>query len=181
MKQAKKILVGLELNHIDTYILNYLKSVAFYLKPDEIKFINIHEEELPAEIAEKFPEIIENIDDHYIKEMVEETTNISVLDSKISYQAIQGSILEEILHAANQPEVDLLVIGRKNEKHNRHLHYNKIIRKAVSNVLIIPESNTTDLNKLLVPIDFSEYSKYSIGLAIELAKSSNSELVLQNI
>jgi nucleotide-binding universal stress UspA family protein len=181
MKDIKKIIVGLELNHTDTYILNYLKKIAFYLNPEEIKFINIHKEELPLEIAEKFPEIIDNIDEHYIKEMVEETINISVLDTETSYQAIQGSVLEEILNAANQPEVDLLVIGRKNEIHKRHLHYKKIIRKAVSSILIIPESSPTTLNKLLVPIDFSNYSKFSLELAIDLAESSKSKLIIQYI
>ena len=119
MNTTNKIVVGLELNYIDSYILNYLKTVSFYLKPEEIKFVNIHKEELPDDIVEKFPELVENIDDHFIKEMVEETANFSDLDTSLTYQALQGAILEGILNAANEPDVDLLVIGRKNEKHNR--------------------------------------------------------------
>lgn len=181
MNTTNKIVVGLELNYIDSYILSYLKTVSFYLKPEEIKFVNIHKEELPDDILEKFPELVENIDDHFIKEMVEETANISVLDTSLTYQALQGTILEEILKAANEPDVDLLVIGRKNEIHNRHLHYRKIIRKAVSSVLIIPEKEINTLSKILVPIDFSEYSRFSIKEAIELASTSKARIVLQNI
>ena len=181
MKNIKKVLVGLELNQVDSYLLDYLRSVAFYLKPEEIKFINIHQEELPEDIAKKFPEIVNDIDEHFIKEMVEETTNISVLDTNVSYQAITGSVLEEILKAANEPDIDLLVIGRKNDKHQRNLHYQKIIRKAVSNILIIPETKSKELKKILVPIDFSEYSTYSLNKAIDLALEANAEIIIQNI
>jgi nucleotide-binding universal stress UspA family protein len=181
MKEVNKILVGLELTQTDSYVLSYLRNIAFYLKPKEIKFINIHQEELPDEIVEKFPEIVHTIDDHYIEEMVKETTNISVLDTNVTYQAIKGRVLEEILNAANQPDIDLLVIGRKNDKHDRNLHYQKIIRKAVSNILIIPEEKSTELKKILVPIDFSEYSTYSLNKAISLAEEAEAEIIIQNI
>mgnify|MGYP001284670002 CR=1 FL=1 len=181
MKNINKIVVGLELKEIDSYILEYLKMVGILLKPNEIQFINIHKEELPEDIAEKFPEITENIDNHYIKEMVAETTNITLLDINISYKAIQGNILVEILNASNQKNVDLLVIGRKHERQDRHIHYRTIIRKAVSNILIIPEKTCLEMKNFLVPIDFSQYSKFSIKQAITLAKAANAKIVLQNI
>ncbi len=181
MKNLNKIIVGLELNESDSYLLHFVKEIIPIISPKEIQFINIHKEELPEDILEKFPEIAHNIDDHYIKEMVEETTDIKHFNTKITYQSIQGNILEEILKASNKSDIDLLIIGRKNDKHDRHLHYRKIIRKATSNIFIVPETETTNFNKILVPIDFSEYSKYSIEKAVNIAQVSKGRIILQNI
>ena len=75
----KNIVVGLELNHVDSYILNYLKRTYAFLAPTDITFFKIHNDELPEDIAKKFPELAQEIDAHYVKEMVNETNNLQQL------------------------------------------------------------------------------------------------------
>lgn len=181
MMRLKNISVGLELSHVDSYVLTYLKRVTNYLKPEKITFFNVYHEDVPNDVVKKFPEIRNVIDDHYVREMVEETANVKLFGCEIDYIAIQDKVLEGIIKSANKSDTELLVLGRKNDRDDRNIHFKQIVRKSTSNVLVIPENEVGDLTKILVPVDFSEYGKFSVLQAIEIAKSADAEVIVQHI
>jgi nucleotide-binding universal stress UspA family protein len=177
----KNIVVGLELNHIDEYLLSYIARATNFLKPTDFTFFTIHHDELPEEIRAKFPELAHEIDEHYVKEMVEETNKLRGIPTNLHFKAIEGNVLKRILELSNEETTDLLVLGRQRFKQDRKIQFKEIVRNAVSDVLIIPEEVVPKHERILIAIDFSEYSRDAILKALEIAKHAKAKLYIEHV
>jgi nucleotide-binding universal stress UspA family protein len=78
--------------------------------------------------------------------------------------------------------VDLFIAGSKHHTKGRGILPKHFARKSFCSTLFIPEDAQIQLNKIFLPIDFSDYSKDALRLAAQLAKSNEgSEIICQNV
>lgn len=178
----KNIMVSLDLSDMDKVLIGYTKSLNLFLRPDEIHFVHVQKhEEIPDEVLIEFPNLRETIEEVYVKEMVEEAEGFHIVGTKMKYNVLEGSPLKELLQKSHDEAIDLLVVGRKNNTGNSGVVPQKLARKSSSHVLLVPENTNNELKKILVAIDFSDYSRLALQTAIDLAAQCDAEVICQHI
>ncbi|MBV6646759.1 MAG: universal stress protein, partial [Cyclobacteriaceae bacterium] len=102
---------------------------------------------------------------------------------KVHLMIRQGQPTKEIMKFAVKQKIDLIVLGRKNEKKGGGILINRLARRASCSLLVIPKDIEVKLDKVLVPIDFSNYSKLALEKALDLAEKSenNPKIIVQNV
>lgn len=182
MKLMQKIMVGLDLTETDETLIEYTKYLNLVLRPNEIAFVHVQKHlNVPEEIKKAFPALDEPVDESFVKEMIHETEGFNIVGTEIKYEVFDGSPLEALLRKSIQNAVDLIVVGRKKNMGFSGLVPQKLIRRSSSHVLLVPENTTPKIKKILVAVDFSDYSKMAIDAAIHIAEHANAEVICQHL
>ena len=97
-----------------------------------------------------------------------------------------GHPVERILEETEAREVDLLILGRRPRKRRlgRFLlgdSTEKMIRNSSAHVLVVKRAIPEDIQRILVPIDFSEASAQILRLARAIARQWDSTLRLLHV
>lgn len=87
-----------------------------------------------------------------------------------------GTGVPEILRAARDTGIDMIIVGRRlpSEQLGIGSAFARLARKAPCNVLVVPVHSRPHLERVFVPIDFSEHSKRALEQAVAIARSSGS-------
>lgn len=187
MYKYNKILVGLDNTDIDVDLINAVSKICELSGSRSVHFVNvIRDFNLPEELLKEFPQLLDNAIEER-KEALEKKVNESFRYDEVSVSVSvivkQGQVTKYLLKYAAQERVDLIVLGRKNEKKNGGVLVSRIARRAGCSLLIVPKGSEFKLNKILVPTDFSDYSKKAMEKAITLSKKAKegSTIVVQNV
>ncbi len=81
----------------------------------------------------------------------------------------EGRTYPKLVELIEQLDIDLLVVGQKNESSGSGITAKRIARKVDCHVLFVPEELPDQLDNVLVPVDFSKDSAKAMHMAIELA------------
>ncbi len=121
------------------------------------------------------------MNDHAIKERTEkmqEKVN-SLFDApdhvKVEFNVKVGS-LGTLLDIAIKGETDLIIIGQKKQTPGTGVLATRLARRAMCNLLIIPEGAEPKVKKILVPVDFSKYSKLALETVVALSQLRGNEI-----
>lgn len=178
----KNIMIALDLSEMDKTLLGYTKILNLFLRPEEIHAVHVQKhEEIPDEVLIEFPNLREKLEDAYIQELVERIESFDIVGTSMKYKVLQGNPLKEVLKKSHDEAIDLLVVGKKNASTNSGLVPQKLARKSSSHVLLVPENVNNELKKILVAIDFSDFSKLALQSAIDLASQCGAEIICQHI
>ncbi len=178
MYKFNRILVGLDNTQIDKDLIQAASDLCVLSGTKEVFFINVIKEfDLPDSLKKEFPDLVS-------RAIVERKNELNASvekyfkyeDAKIAINVLveQGSVTKTVLKIAAKEKIDLIVLGRKNEKKAGVL-VTRIARRAVCSLLILPKNKTISFNNILVPTDFSNYSKSAMEKALTLAKRSEGE------
>lgn len=88
-----------------------------------------------------------------------------------------------LLEMAQKASTDLIIVGQKRTLSGGGVTTVRLARRASCNLLIVPENATPAVNKFLVPIDFSNYSKLALEQTIDFAVKTGgtAEIICQNV
>ncbi|MCP4520705.1 MAG: universal stress protein [Cytophagales bacterium] len=182
MEAFNNILVGLDFSKSDKTVLKHAKALVSILSPEKVTFVNVHQEvSVPAEILLEFPNLVKNIDDHYLEKMVQELIPLGLLDTKVEFKALTGNPIQEIVKLIRNNEFDLLIVGKKNGLVRENVSHRKLIRKVPCSVLVIPDNASTDYKKVIAPTDFSEYSQKALEQAQAIVNNNEGQLICEHI
>lgn len=80
----------------------------------------------------------------------------------------------EILRAARDKELDLIVVGRRlpSEQVGIGSAFARLARKSPCSVLVVPADARVHLERVFVPVDFSEHSKLAMDTGIAIARAA---------
>ncbi len=176
-----KILVCLDLTPEDESIIKNAAEIAKAAGTKEVIFINILMDfNLPDTLKKEFPDLLptalkERKDE--LQQSVDQYFDCSGVSSKIIIR--QGNETKEILSASIEEGTDLIVLGRKKESDS--VLSTRITRRAACNLLIIPAGTHLTFDKILVPVDFSNYSELAVKTAKTLSQGKEREVYLQNV
>jgi len=180
MKSIKRVLVGIDYSDMDKSLLEYTKFLADLISPLSITFINISE---PDDVLIEISELIGSIDeisDEKKRIELKNYVNKNWTDSddyEIEYVTRSGSPTKEILSYISKYNMDLVVLGRKDEMGLLGLFPTQIARKADADVLLIPKNNSNRIENIYLPVDFSDNSLKAFNAVCDLSNQiSNAKI-----
>ena len=162
MTKIDRILVGLELNNSDLFLIKYVKELANELKPKHIDFIHVAdnlETNLP-DIGKFTPQ------DEKIEKVMRDEVSLffETNDCETHFEVVEGKPVGKLLHWATIKQSDLIVLGRKNDKKHAEITLEKVVRKAPCSVMIVPENSNFGFKNFLFPVDYSSKTADGINL-----------------
>lgn len=172
MKQIKRILVGLDLSEMDSKLIQYSAMLANVMQSETIYFVHISKNlELPESIKKDYPDLLAPMDENIMHEI---QTNIDEywdhkLDCEVKVEVKEGNPADKIIRWTRVKAVDLMIMGKKIALSGTGIIPNKIAKLMQTSMLFVPENAELALERILVPIDFSRFSKQAIeaGLAMK--------------
>ena len=185
MYKFNKILVGLDNSTMDSQLIKAACAVCRFSGTTDIYFTNVVREfDYPQSLLDEFPDIIERAlaeRKAQIEQSVKE--NFVCSDVKIHYIIDQGKPTRFLMKRINDLKIDLLVLGRKNEKEGGGIIINRLARRASCSLLVIPKNAHLNFSKIWVPSDFSSYSKMALEKAVRIAKKIETKpsITIQNV
>ncbi|MCH7401600.1 universal stress protein [Belliella kenyensis] len=180
MTKFQKVLVGLDLSDMDLILLQKISALTNALGIEKIYFVHVSKDlSIPESIKKSYPDLLAPVDES-IKADIESTISKSKLDGAIEYEVlvIEGSPFESFLRQAKIKDVDLIVMGRKDELPGSGSLAKNMAQKAPCSVLFITEAGDQPaLERILVPMDFSSHSVLCIKLAERFNEEVGSEII----
>ncbi len=174
--KIKKILVSLDLSEMDEVLIRLASYVARMMDCDRVYFMHIARElEMPREVREQLSPVDEHIEQTlqqqvqaYFEPFPECLTVVEVHE---------GNPTDKLIKLAHQKDVDLLVVGNKSGVPGHGAVAEKVTKAANRSVLLVPEILPDKMDKILVPVDFSEHALRALRQAIKIRE--NSQIPLQ--
>lgn len=186
MYQIKKLIVCLDQTPLDETLIKFAVFIARINQTKKVYFTNIIRNlQIPKDVLKEFPNLIENMVDERKSEMKEVVEKLWDKDSTsdISYIVKEGQLAKKVLKLAHDKSADMIVVGRKVTLPGSGVGAQRLARRASCTLMIIPENSVPKVEKILVPSDFSEYSKDALEEAILISERNNKsiEVICQNV
>jgi len=185
MYLIKKLIVCLDQTELDDTLIEFASFISKVNQTKKVYFVNvIRNLSIPKEVLEEFPNLVDNMISERKKAMkskVKAKFN-GYEKTDVSFVVREGSLSKKILKLAEDKSADMIVMGRKVNLPGTGIASLRLARRASCSLLIVPEGSTPKVDKLLVPIDFSEYSKDALEEAVLIAKKyGNTQIICQNV
>ncbi len=186
MYQIKKLIVCLDQSELDITLVKFASFISKVNQTKKIYFTNvIRNLNIPKDVLEEFPHLIDNMVEErkmQMKEIVDKTFGDQE-NVEFSYIVKEGQLSKKILKLAHEKSADMILVGRKVNLPGTGVVSQRLARRASCSLLIIPENSVPKMDKLLVPSDFSDYSKDAMEEAIMIVEKygGNAEIVCQNV
>ncbi|MEQ9303387.1 MAG: universal stress protein [Marinoscillum sp.] len=188
MYKYNKILVGLDNTEMDQNLIKSTADICKFSGSTIVYFVNVlREMNLPESIRKEFPDLLDQAIAERQKEL---SKNVSKYFDDLNVEVVvnvvvdQGQVTKSLLKYAGKDKIDLIVLGRKNEKKGGGVLVNRMARRMACSLLIIPKGTELKIQNVLVPTDFSDYSKKAMEKAVMLVKKSknkSAKLIVQNV
>ena len=185
MYLIKKMIVCLDQTSLDKTLIQYAEFIAKVNQTKKIYFVNVIKNlSVPKEVLEEFPNLVESMINERQAAM-ETVVSENFPDQKgisLNYIVKEGSLSKKVLKLAEEKSADMIIVGRKIHLPGTGVVSLRLARRASCSLLIVPENSQPKVQKILVPSDFSDYSKDALEEAIMIAeKHGNVEIVCQNV
>lgn len=186
---VKQVIGGLEMGRMDEPLLKYIDFFSSLIPIKSAYFLHVVPRfDLFRSLFEKDSLPLAGqyvLSKNVIKQLA---ININANLSKdrgidVDYDVREGNPLEEILRDAEEVGSDLVIIGQKKETKTHGILAKKLARNVKCNALIVPENSKHSLKKILIPIDFSDYSVKALQTAIAINKQLEepAEIICVNV
>ncbi|MFN3800586.1 universal stress protein, partial [Belliella pelovolcani] len=186
MYQIKKLIVCLDQSELDETLVRFASFVAQVNQTKKIYFTNvIRNMNIPKEVLQEFPNLIENMVEERkgkMKALVNKFFDKNK-DAELSFMVKEGQLSKKILKLAHEKSADMIIIGRKVNLSGTGVLSQRLARRASCSLLIVPENSIPKIDKLLVPSDFSDYSKDAMEEAIMIVEKygGKAKIFCQNV
>lgn len=185
MERFEEWFVCLDLTSMDDILVGYSNFLKSEIKPKKITFIHvIKSTEVADEMVQLFPELQNREDfENVIREDIQGKIDEYFADTPIETNLLikEGRPTDEIVKTMNEVDPDLVIMGKKSGYSGKGVIPRKIMKYVYSSILFVPETARYQLNKTLVPIDFSKDSATAVKLAHELASTKGGSVKAQHI
>ncbi len=186
MHPLKKMIVCLDQTPLDLTLIDYAAFLAKANHTKKIYFSTVIKNlSIPKEVLEEFPSLVENMINERREAMkitVEEHFP-EIKGLSISYVVKEGTLSKKIIKLAKEKSADLILIGRKVNLPGTGVASQRLARRASCSLMIIPEGTKPGVKRLLVPSDFSDYSKDALEEAVRILENQRdkAEIICQNV
>lgn len=173
MKKFKKILVGLDLSPLDEVLIRKTAELVRFYKAEKVYFVHVAKDlALPEEVSNTYPDLLAPVDEA-IETGISDAVRAAGFPEETEYEvdAKEGSPLDKILRWSKVKDVDLIIMGRKQDLEGSGALAKRIALRAPCSVLFLKENLPEEpFRRVLVPIDFSSYSLLALEQAQEISQ-----------
>ncbi len=184
MYAIKRLMVGIDLTEMDDKLIAYLPVLEEIFHPEVIYFVHVAKTlKLPERVREKYPNMMAPVDESLENDIRKKIEKEYKPKSEIEfrYEIREGDPIREILNWSEIKEVDLIVMGRKNDMTGEGKLANRLARVAHCSIFFVPENvSEAHLKRVIVPIDFSKTSGMALNFAMEMKEHMGCDVVVQN-
>ncbi|RMG59744.1 MAG: universal stress protein [Bacteroidetes bacterium] len=169
MSAFKRIMIGLDLSDMDQVLIRYTAFLCQRLQPEVVYFITVQSDlDVPDEVRAEFPEMQVPLDEHLRARMQEEIEKWFPASAgmEVHIEVVEGSPRREILRWTHIKDVDLLILGRKDEVRGSGIIPVQLARKISCSLLFVPERPPHTLARVMVGSDFSDCSYAALDQAL---------------
>ena len=184
MQKFNKLLVALDNSDIDEDLINAAAFASEIGKSKSVHFIHIIRDiNIPDKVRKEFPNLLDDalnerrssieqkIDQYFDNENV-----------KTSIEITSGIATKAILRFSVKNDIDLILMGRKNEAKGGGIVVQRVARRAACSLLIVPRNFDREIKKILIPVDFSAPSLDAFNDTISLVKDIEEiKIIAQNV
>ncbi|HLU88619.1 MAG TPA: universal stress protein [Cyclobacteriaceae bacterium] len=186
MYQIKTLIVCLDQTSMDDTLVKFASYITKINQTKKIYFTNIIRNlHIPKEVLKEFPNLIDNMVEErksQMREVVERNWE-GQTDAEFVYTVKEGQLAKKVLKLAHEKSADMVVVGRKVELPGSGVGAQRLARRASCTLMIIPENSVASISRILVPSDFSAYSKDALEEAILISEKNDRkiEIFCQNV
>ncbi len=158
MKSIKNILVTLDLSDIDKDLIRYASFLSEKLDIEKVYFVhNIKKYEISELFSEQLKEI--DLDNMISDEIDEKVSKYFISNTKKKVLISEDSYTESLInYIANKYQIDLVLVGNKNNHIGTGIISDKLLRLLKCDILSIPRGADLKLKNIWVGTDFSKES-----------------------
>ncbi|MEX0322751.1 MAG: universal stress protein [Puniceicoccaceae bacterium] len=173
MNRYQKIKVPLSLLDGDEEVIHYAGMVSRLAESAEVEFVHMVETpEIPGSVKEKYPWLLEPLDDMLLKKMEglvrEKWDGHEKTELKFVVQQRENLVMS-ILAGILEQDSDLVIVGRESFGGDLAV---RLARKASCSVMSVPAGYKEELARIIVPTDFSEYSSQALDVGLAFGEAA---------
>lgn len=173
-------MVGLDLTKMDEILVRKVARLAEILGIEKLYFIHVAKDlSIPEDVKKMYPDLVAPTDET-IKAEIQALVKSEQFPSSTEIDIIveEGKPLDTVLRWAKIKDVDVLIMGRKQELEGSGSLAKNMAHRAPCSVLFFTEKSPVKTpHKLLVPMDFSEHSVMTLEFAERLSKEIGAEIL----
>lgn len=185
MERLEEWFVCLDLTSMDDILIGYADFLTTEIKPKKITFIHVVKStEVAEDMVQLFPEIENRQDfDKVIRKDLQQKIDNYFAESKAETELLieEGRPTDVIVEKMSNINPDVTFMGKKAGYTGKGVIPRKIMKYVPSSILFVPEAARYQLDKILVPFDFSEQSAKAVNFAHEIAEDSEGHVVAQHV
>ncbi|WP_162417561.1 universal stress protein [Cyclobacterium roseum] len=161
MKKLKKIGLFIDLSDLDELLLRYIQQLDEKFDFEQLTLIHfVALEEISKEIGDMLPYLDKSLDEILEEEALEKVEAVfNERKSSINVKVYSGGQLDQLVEWVDAQKYDLVLLGKKSVHGGTGIFSSKVVRLTSSNTLFIPETSKASIQKIVLPLDFSDYSE----------------------
>jgi nucleotide-binding universal stress UspA family protein len=163
MFQFQRIVVPLSLTESDAGLLRYASLVASLGATNEVRFVHVvtpvQEEVSPLTVGDLRQRMAAHVKEHFTGS--DELT--------VDCQVVEGPRIDRIVEFSIEHKADLILLGHRKIRTGRRTLAQRLAMITACSVWSVPEDSLSRIDRIVAPIDFSENSADSLGVAAALA------------
>ncbi|OEK05017.1 universal stress protein [Roseivirga misakiensis] len=164
MKKFSKWMVGIDVTKNEVNLLRNVSELANQFTPDAIHIVHISKElDIPKEVLVDIPDLMMPDIKQAQASLEEMVAKYFHPEQPVEIHVLSGNQLTELLRFENTHKIDLAILGRRNMNRVGVLS-KKMVRKSACNVMLMPDRHIQNIQSILTPIDFSEYSDLALAV-----------------
>lgn len=174
--KIKKILVSLDLSKMDEVLIRFACYTARMMNSEKVYFMHIAAElDVPQELKEKWGTSVAPVDENILYNVEQQVADLfdPLPSCETAVEVHEGNPTDRLIKLAQKKDVDLLMLGRKQGLKGSGAIPMKVLRAAHRSVLLVPETLPKKMDKILVPVDFSEHSQRALRQALKVQENSD--------
>jgi len=181
MKHFHKAMIGLDLTEMDDILIKKTIVYLKFLGIDKCYFVHVAKDlAVPEEILKKHPELLAPGDESIEALIQDKLKKYDFPESMdIEVFAEEGSHpMDTIIRWAKIKDVDLIIMGRKEELEGSGSLAKGVAKKAPCSVLLLQEKRPPGLPKrIMIPTDFSDHTDMIYDFGERISEELGAELV----
>lgn len=172
MDPLNNLLVGLDLSDMDETLIRYTAFLCSNPTITYVSFVHVKKEtDVPDEVFDSFggrsKDGDEAVSQHLSNQIATHFAQLPHVRTEVIIK--EGSALKEMLQLTKEQQTDLIIVGRKLRLHGSGVLSKKVLRSGRLSVLFVPETAEPKLDRMVVSIDFSEYSMLALDQVLHSA------------
>ncbi|MFT2008088.1 universal stress protein [Pontibacter sp. 13R65] len=169
MIAVDSLMVCLDLSEMDEKLVAFTRSVCEQIQVNKVYFAhNIKMYDLSDDFREWMGDVdlSKEVEDNITEVVAEHFGNVANYEILVSEEPNSEVILADLV---KRYKVKLTLLGKKASEKSTGALGTKLLRILPCSVLVFPEQASHSINRLLVPIDFSDTSIHALRLSKSLA------------
>ncbi|WP_345368404.1 universal stress protein [Algivirga pacifica] len=186
MNMFNRVLIACDGSPIDERLIDFVITYYDVCEVEQLYFVHVVKSlDIPKDLEAKYPNLIAPIDELVVREL-DATIKKALKEAgreDIPYEVLvkEGNIAEQILKAAKNKVVDLILMGKKKHLKGKGVAALQVAKMSKMSCAFIPERKQRNEGQILVPTDYSPSSKQALFTAIKMAKAAKMGILLQHV